>query len=218
MRTACRVFLEAPVVSAGARMNLGPGSTALMLAILGGSVEAVTVILDFAQKSPEIGRALLGAVNADGETALRFAIYASPGPVQETVLGNLAVLNAEFAGSRPLVLAATLGRARVLDLAESIESSDPGLVCRLCFDRDESGESVMECARKKVAFATLGTSAADKERCAARLRGMTIRAFNFAVRTGLIGLTRGKQYAELFEPFSRTPAEIMRGLARFVEK
>ena len=49
------------------------------------------------------------------------------------------------------------------------------------------------------------------------LRGLTVRAFNFAVRAGLVGLTRGRQYAELFEPFSHTPAEVLRGLARFVD-
>ena len=75
----------------------------------------------------------------------------------------------------------------------------------------------MECARKKVAFAALSTSAAEKEACTARLRALTVRAFNFAVRNGMVGLTRGKQYAELFEPFSRTPAEVFRGMAKFVE-
>lgn len=134
------------------------------------------------------------------------------------MLGNVQLLNAELAGSRPLVLAATLGRTRVVDLVCSLERSEPGLVCRLCFDRGENGESVMECARKKVAFGVFGGSAAEKERCAAILRGLTVRAFNFAVRAGLVGLTRGKQYAELFEPFSHTPAEILRGLARFVDR
>lgn len=75
----------------------------------------------------------------------------------------------------------------------------------------------MECARKKVVFRALSTSPAEKERCSSVLRAMTVRAFNFAVRNGLVGLTRGKQYAELFEPFSHTPGEVLRGLARFVE-
>lgn len=81
LRTTQRVFLAAPAVSTSARVNLGPGSTALMLTILSGNVETVRAALDMINRSSEIARALLGALNADGESALRFAIYAAPGEI-----------------------------------------------------------------------------------------------------------------------------------------
>lgn len=89
LRTSRRVYLAAPSISETARISLGPGSTALMLAVLGGSVEVLGSVFDVIKNSAEVERALLGVANADGETALRLAIYAAPGAVQELVLKNV---------------------------------------------------------------------------------------------------------------------------------
>lgn len=48
LRTTQRVYLAAPAISASARVSLGPGSTVLMLAVLGKNVETLREIFEAA--------------------------------------------------------------------------------------------------------------------------------------------------------------------------